>query len=117
MGFLQQNARRAIERLIVNLAGKNGLLTTTREDCMDNGDVIRVTITADASVPEHPLIRIDFTGTAGESSGNINAPLAITRAAVLYCLRCLVDEPVALNAGCLEPVSIIIPEGSLLNPS
>lgn len=64
-----------------------------------------------------PEIVVDFSGTSSEDPGNINAPSAVTTAAVLYTLRSLIDEEIPLNAGCLEPVKIIIPEGSLLNPS
>jgi 5-oxoprolinase (ATP-hydrolysing) len=60
--------------------------------------------------------RIDFTGTSPQQAGNLNAPLAITKAVVLYVFRCLVQEPIPLNAGCFEPLELVVPSGSLLNP-
>ena len=59
---------------------------------------------------------IDFTGTSEQQPNNFNAPAAITRAAVLYVFRCLVDDDIPLNAGCMKPLEIIVPEGSILNP-
>ena len=72
---------------------------------------MRVTIDA---VQGHATI--DFTGTSEQRPTNFNAPLAVTRAAVLYVLRLLVDEAVPLNEGFLRPVRIIVPEGSMLHP-
>ncbi|HEX3664013.1 MAG TPA: hydantoinase B/oxoprolinase family protein [Rhizomicrobium sp.] len=60
--------------------------------------------------------RIDFTGTSAQTDSNLNAPHAVTKAAVLYVFRCLVPGDIPLNAGCLKPLEIIIPEASLLNP-
>lgn len=60
--------------------------------------------------------RIDFSGTSPQQAGNLNAPLAITKAVVLYVFRCLVQEPIPLNAGCFEPLELVVPSGSLLNP-
>jgi 5-oxoprolinase (ATP-hydrolysing) len=59
---------------------------------------------------------IDFSGTAAQRAGNFNAPPAVTRAAVLYVFRCLVDSELPLNEGCLAPLKIIVPEGSFLAP-
>ena len=59
---------------------------------------------------------IDFTGTSGQLDNNFNAPTAVCMAAVLYVFRTLVDDDIPLNAGCLKPLSVIIPEGSMLNP-
>ena len=66
-------------------------------------------------ISELPL-RVDFAGTGSAVSGNLNAPRAVVQAAVLYVLRALVDERIPLNGGCLEPVELRIPEGSLLDP-
>jgi len=80
---------------------------------LDIGAYIRVAVT-----PDHATrtVKIDFTGTSAQDSGNFNAPLAITRAATLYVFRTLVDDNIPLNEGCLKPIEIIVPEGSLLNP-
>jgi hypothetical protein len=80
---------------------------------MDNGAVIRVAITVD---PIARSARIDFTGTTAQQDDNFNAPRAITTAAVLYVFRTLVNDDIPMNAGCLEPLEIIVPAGCLLNP-
>ena len=81
---------------------------------LDQGETISVSIQ-----PDHRdrSLTIDFTGTSKQLSDNRNAPAAITRAAVLYVLRCLVADDVPLNAGCLKPVTLIVPSGSMLNPT
>ncbi len=81
------------------------------EDALDDGSVIRVALEIQGG-----RMRIDFAGTAPASTGNLNAPRAVVHAAVIYVLRALVDEPIPLNGGCLAPVEIHIPEGSLLDP-
>jgi len=108
MRHVQGNAEEQIRRVIDTLrAGQF-------EAAMDNGATIRVAIT-----PDHAArtVRIDFTGTSPQSSGNFNAPLAITRAATLYVFRTLVRDNIPLNEGCLKPIEIVVPDGSLLNPS
>src|ERR687896_2367318 len=65
---------------------------------------------------ERRTARIDFTGTSPEQPSNFNAPAAVTTAAVLYVFRTLVDEDIPLNTGCLRPLEILLPEGSMLNP-
>ncbi len=81
-------------------------------DAMDDGTPIAVAIRVAGSAME-----IDFAGTGAEVDGNLNAPRAVTVAAVLYVLRCLVGAPIPLNAGCLRPVSLRVPPGSILDPS
>jgi 5-oxoprolinase (ATP-hydrolysing) len=80
---------------------------------MDDGSVIRVRITIDRSARR---ARIDFGGTSAQRPNNFNAPPAISRAAVLYVFRTLVDDDIPMNDGCLEPLEIVIPEGSMLRP-
>src|SRR6185437_2698257 len=60
--------------------------------------------------------RVDFTGTSAQQPNNLNAPRSVTKAAVLYVFRCLVDSDIPMNAGCLKPLEIVVPEGTLLNP-
>jgi 5-oxoprolinase (ATP-hydrolysing) len=81
-------------------------------DAMDDGTpiVVRITIAGETAT-------IDFTGTGKENDGNLNAPPAVVRAAVLYVFRCLVAERIPLNDGCLEPLRIIIPENCMINPA
>ncbi|MDH3265289.1 MAG: hydantoinase B/oxoprolinase family protein, partial [Paracoccaceae bacterium] len=79
----------------------------------DTGQVIRVKITVDREGRE---ATVDFTGTSEARENNFNAPEPVTRAAVLYCFRVMVEAPIPMNAGCLRPIRIVIPEGSMLAP-
>ncbi|HKP98428.1 MAG TPA: hydantoinase B/oxoprolinase family protein [Fibrobacteria bacterium] len=81
-------------------------------DALDDGTPIRVRITLEAGGAV-----VDFTGSGKESQGNLNAPPAVVRSAVMYVLRCLVAERIPVNEGCLDPVRIVLPEASILNPS
>jgi 5-oxoprolinase (ATP-hydrolysing) len=81
------------------------------EDTLDDGTPVVVTVTV-----EDGHLDVDFTGTAPEQPTNANAPRAVTTAAVLYCLRAWLGEPIPLNAGCLRHVRITVPGGSLLSP-
>jgi 5-oxoprolinase (ATP-hydrolysing) len=81
---------------------------------MDNGAQIQVAIRVDKL---RRRAVIDFTGSSVQDGGNFNAPAAVTRAAVLYVLRCLVADNIPLNDGCLEPIEIIVPSGTILNPN
>ena len=107
MRHVQDNAEEQIKRVIEKLSPGRF------EAPMDNGAVVRIAIT-----PDHAerTVRVDFSGTSGQRANNFNAPLAITRAATLYVFRTLVDDNIPLNEGCLKPIEIIVPEGSLLNP-
>ena len=107
MGHVQDNAEEAVRRVIAAL--KPGVFDYE----MDDGAVIRVQITID---PAERRAVVDFTGTSGQRPTNFNAPLSITRAAVLYVFRTLVDDAIPLNEGCLKPIELIVPEGSMLNP-
>ena len=80
---------------------------------LDGGTAIEVAVTVDRTTRR---ARIDFAGTSAQLPGNFNAPPAVTRAAVLYVFRTLVEDDIPLNEGCLEPLDIVIPEGSLLAP-
>ncbi|MBD6615216.1 5-oxoprolinase [Komarekiella sp. 'clone 1'] len=107
MKFVQANAEESVRRAI-NLL-RNGSFRYE----MDNGAKIQVTVTIDQ---ENRRAIIDFTGTSGQLNSNFNAPKAVTQAAVLYVFRTLVDDNIPLNAGCLNPLEIIIPVGCMLNP-
>lgn len=107
MLHVQNNAEESVRRVLDVLSDG--------EFCyrMDDGNQVRVKITlhkADRSAT------IDFTGTSPQHPGNYNAPAAVCKAAVLYVFRCLVDDMIPLNEGCLKPLNIIIPEGSMINP-
>ena len=107
MGHIQDNAEAAVRRVIAGL--DEGAFTLER----DSGARICVTVTPDR---EAGRARIDFTGTSAQSDDAFNAPEAVTRAAVLYVFRCLVGEAIPLNAGCMRPLDLVVPPGSLLNP-
>ena len=107
MGHVKNNAAESVRRVL------DGLPDGTFEYPMDNGSCIKVAIRIDR---KKRRAKIDFTGTSGQAATNFNAPQAVCRAAVLYVFRCLVQDDIPLNDGCLEPLDIIIPEGSLLDP-
>jgi 5-oxoprolinase (ATP-hydrolysing) len=107
MQFIQDNAEKCVKKAIKFL--KNGSYTIT----LDNQAKIQVTI---AISPDQETATIDFTGTSPQLNNNFNTPVAVTKAAVLYVFRTLVEDDIPLNAGCLKPVKIIIPEGCFLNP-
>lgn len=124
MMHVQTNAEAAVRQMLKSVATqvakqsklqKQGPLIILRaEDYMDDGSVINLKLTIDEDKGE---AFFDFEGTSPEVYGNWNAPEAVTAAAVIYCLRCLVDVDIPLNQGCLAPVTIHIPPGSLLSPS
>ena len=107
MRHVQDNAEESVRRVIGAL--KDGEFTLP----LDNGALIRVAVRIDAGARG---ATIDFTGTSAQLSNNFNAPRAITTAAVLYVFRTLVDDDIPLNAGCLRPLSIVVPDGCMLNP-
>ncbi|HBV21450.1 MAG TPA: 5-oxoprolinase, partial [Nitrosomonas sp.] len=80
---------------------------------MDDGSIIRVAIRIDKNARK---ALVDFTGTSAQRPNNFNAPLPVCRAAVLYVFRTLVKDEIPLNAGCLKPIEIIVPNGCMLNP-
>ena len=106
MGHVQDNAAEAVSRLIGRL--HDGAF----EAPMDDGAVIRVAIRVNRAGRR---LTVDFTGTSPQRASNFNAPASIARAALLYVLRCLVDVPIPLNDGALRPVTLIVPEGSMLD--
>jgi 5-oxoprolinase (ATP-hydrolysing) len=107
MRHVQDNAEECVRRVIGAL--KDGEFSYE----MDNGAVIRAKIAGGA---DRRSATIDFTGTSAQLDSNFNAPTAVVYAAALYVFRTLVDADIPLNAGCLKPLHIIIPEGCMLNP-
>ncbi|MGA2550879.1 MAG: hydantoinase B/oxoprolinase family protein [Burkholderiaceae bacterium] len=107
MRHVQDNAEEEVRRVITAL--KDGQFDLP----LDNGAHIRVSVLVDQARRE---ATIDFTGTSAQQTNNFNAPAAVCMAAVLYVFRTLVDDAIPLNAGCLKPLKVIIPEGSMLNP-
>ena len=107
MKYLQQNAELAVRKAIASLPDGEFQVA------LDNGSQIAVKISIDRQKSQ---ATVDFTGTSPQTNNNFNTPLAVTQAAVLYVFRTLVAENIPLNAGCLQPLSLVIPQGSLLNP-
>ena len=107
MGHVQDNAEASVRRVIGAL--KDGAF----ELPLDNGARICVRITVDRA---RRAATVDFGGTSPQQPNNFNAPHAVTMAAVLYVFRTLVDDEIPMNAGCLKPIEVIVPEGSMLNP-
>ena len=103
MDYAEEAVRRLIERLSPGYFNYE----------MDNGAVVSVAIDVD---PAARTATVDFAGTSAQLPTNFNAPASICRAAVLYVLRTLVDEPIPLNDGCLRPITLRIPDGSMLKP-
>ena len=88
--------------------------TVKAVDYLDDGSPISLALTIDRSKGS---AHFDFTGTGPELWGNLNSPLAVTKSAILYSLRCLIKKDLPLNHGCLTPITMQVPEGSLLDPS
>ncbi|OWQ84748.1 5-oxoprolinase [Roseateles aquatilis] len=107
MRHVQDNAEASVRRVIPVL--KDGAFVLP----LDNGARIQVAVKVDATARR---ATVDFTGTSAQQPNNFNAPKSITMAAVLYVFRTLVDDAIPLNAGCLKPIDVIVPEGCMLNP-
>lgn len=108
MGHVQDNAEESVRRIIAGLHDGHCRYET------DNGAVIEVTLTVDR---EARGALVDFTGTSPQQPGNFNAPKSVVMAAVLYVFRTLVADDIPLNSGCLTPLQIRVPEGSMLAPA
>jgi 5-oxoprolinase (ATP-hydrolysing) len=107
MRHVQDNAEEEVRRVV------GALNDGTFEIPMDGGMKICIAVKVDRAKRS---ARIDFTGTSQQQNNNFNAPGSVTKAAVLYVFRCLVESDIPMNAGCLKPLEIVLPEGSLLNP-
>lgn len=107
MGHVQDNAAESVRRVI------DALHDSEFETRTDQGAIIRVKISVDHENREATL---DFSGTSRQQDTNFNAPAPVTRAAVLYCFRLMVDSDIPMNAGCLRPIHILIPDDCMLKP-
>jgi 5-oxoprolinase (ATP-hydrolysing) len=107
MGHVQDNAEESVRRVICAL--RDGEL----EHVMDSGAKIKVKVQVDRA--QRSAV-VDFTGSSAQRADNFNAPPAVVHAAVLYVFRTLVDDEIPMNSGCLRPITVIIPEGSMLAP-
>ncbi|MCP4315996.1 MAG: 5-oxoprolinase [Hyphomicrobiales bacterium] len=108
MGHVQDNAAESVRRVI------DALTDSSYEYATDSGQQIRVKITVDR---DKRTATVDFTGTSPVMKNNFNAPEPVTRAAVLYCFRVMVEGAIPMNAGCLRPINIILPDNCMLSPS
>jgi 5-oxoprolinase (ATP-hydrolysing) len=109
MGHVQDNAAESVRRVLERLPDSSQYEYPT-----DTGQVIKVKITVDRKKRE---ATVDFTGTSPVMKNNFNAPEPVARAAVLYAFRVMVEDMIPMNAGCLRPINIVIPEGSMLKPA
>ncbi len=107
MHHVHANAEEAVRRLVAGLEDGEFALD------MDCGATIRVAVRIDR---EQRHVTVDFTGTSPQLGSNFNAPFSVVRAATMYVLRTMIDDPIPMNEGCLAPVTIVVPEGSMLRP-
>jgi len=107
MTHVQNNAEESVRRVLANL--------NSGSFCYEMDDGSQINVKIDIDKKQRQAV-IDFTGTSPQHTHNFNAPTAITRASVLYVFRCLVDDQIPLNEGCLKPLSIILPNNCMLNP-
>ncbi len=117
MRHIQANAEEAVRHMLTDLSEREGLQevdSLSAQDYLDDGSPIVLKITIDR---RDGSAVFDFTGTGPELYGNLNAPQAVTNSAILYGLRCLIPQDIPLNQGCLNPIKVIVPEGTLLSPS
>ncbi|KAK1794456.1 hypothetical protein P4O66_011331 [Electrophorus voltai] len=118
MGYIQSNAELAVRDMLKDFAHhrqqQTGSLEVEAEDHMDDGTPIKLRVQINE---QEGSAVFDFSGTGFEVWGNCNAPRAITLSALIYCLRCMVGQDIPLNQGCLAPIKVIIPPGSILQPS
>ncbi|OED44569.1 5-oxoprolinase [Chromatiales bacterium (ex Bugula neritina AB1)] len=108
MQHVQDNAEESVRRAIAVLHNSEASCVT------DQGATIKIRITVDHKKRE---ATVDFTGTSAQQATNFNAPAPVTQAAVLYSFRLLVDSDIPMNAGCLKPINIIVPDDCMLRPS
>lgn len=109
MGHVQDNAAESVRRVLERLPDSSQYEYPT-----DTGQIIKVKITVDRQKRE---ATVDFTGTSPVMKNNFNAPEPVARAAVLYAFRVMVEDMIPMNAGCLRPINIIIPDGCMLKPA
>ena len=108
MGHVQDNAAESVRRVI------DALADCSYEYPTDTGQIIKVKISVDR---QERTATVDFTGTSPVMKNNFNAPEPVTRAAVLYCFRVMVEGSIPMNAGCLRPIRIIVPDNCMLKPA
>lgn len=116
MRYIQQTAEKSVRKMLRDLSLQHGLKeidTLFAVDFMDNGARLQLALTIDRA---EGGAKFDFTGTDLQIYGNINAPRSVTMSAIIYSLRCLVKDDIPLNSGCMDPIEVVIPKGSFLDP-
>jgi len=117
MFHVRDNAEQAVRQMLIDFSVRMGLAevdSVYARDFLDDGSPINLKITIDRNKGS---AHFDFTGTGHELIGNLNAPRSVTTSAVIYSLRCLVQDEIPLNQGCLVPIEITVPDKTLLKPS
>ena len=118
MNYIRSNASKAVRRALFKYLDGKEKIELSFEDFLDSGEsiLVKIIIESGDKPPDSCRAIVDFTGTSSQLEGNLNAPLAVTKAAVLYVFRLMIDEDIPLNSGCLDPIQIIVPKGCLLRP-
>lgn len=114
MTAIRQNAELGVRAYLKRVYKERNGVPLSAIDYMDDGTPISLTITIN---PEDGSAKFDFEGTGPEGYHNLNAPPAVAKSAILYCLRCLIGIDMPLNSGCLAPLDVIIPPGTIISPS
>jgi 5-oxoprolinase (ATP-hydrolysing) len=114
MMHIRRNASNAVRNLLKQVAKDHSHQDLVAVDHMDDGTPIHLRVSID---PEQGTALFDFEGTGPEVYGNTNAPESVCHSAIIYSIRCLVNQDIPLNSGCLEPITIKIPDNSILRPS
>lgn len=120
MDFIRENASFSTKQALYHFLKHLNTFESSFEDFLDDSSLIKATIriTGGNNPPETIQAVIDFTGTSPQHmKDNLNTPLSVTRSAILYVLRSLAGMDIPLNSGCLQPIKIIVPAGSLFNPA
>ncbi|KAK8245963.1 oxoprolinase [Phyllosticta capitalensis] len=114
MYAIQDNAELAVRNLLKRVAASHEGKALQAIDFYDDGTPVALRVSIDGS---NGSAVFDFTGTGPQTLGNMNSPISITHSAVIYSLRCMIDLDIPLNQGCLAPIEIRVPKGTILNPS
>ncbi|KZS90203.1 Hydantoinase B/oxoprolinase [Sistotremastrum niveocremeum HHB9708] len=114
MYYIRNNAEQCVRSLLRDVVKRHGTKTLSAIDYLDDGSPICLKVEINE---EEGSAVFDFEGTGPEVRGNLNSPISVVHSAVIYCMRSMLDSDIPLNAGCLVPLTIKIPEDSLLSPT
>ncbi|KAI0055288.1 Hydantoinase B/oxoprolinase [Artomyces pyxidatus] len=114
MLHIRNNAEMSVRNLLRDVVKKGGSNILSAVDYLDDGSPISLQV--EINEKDGSAV-FDFEGTGCEVRGNLNSPISVVHSAVIYCMRSMLDLDIPLNAGCLVPLDIRIPQGSLLSPS